>query len=501
MKRNVLDFFENSCHAFPDGIAFSDEKNRVKYSEAHLKTKSIGTFIAGKGYSNRAVLVLMDKSAEALITYFGVVYSGNFYVPIDVKSPNERIEKIIDTVDPCLIISDHELLDKAGSLEAECEVISYSDIESNGIDDELLDSIRKKTIDTDPVYALFTSGSTGIPKGVVCCHRSVIDYTYWLLATFGFNEKTIFGNQTPFYFSMSVLDIYASIGAGAELSIIPKTLFSFPPSLVEYLNEKKINTIYWVPTALCALTNKDFLDRVELPYLKKVLFAGELMPMKHLNIWRRNLPNALFANLFGPTEITDIGLFYIVDREFDDNEMLPIGKTCDNVGAFILDENDKQITDDRIGELCFRGSYLALGYYNDFQKTATCFTQNPLNSVYPEIIYRTGDLVSINEYDEYVFHGRKDHQIKHLGHRIELGEIEAAASSIQEVMINACIYDKDEDKLILYYSGSIDEVEVRKNLVSSLPVYMVPNEYHKIEKMPLNMNGKIDRKQLQKMKG
>ena len=496
MIKNILDCFENSCRLFPDKIAFSDENKSVTYSEALFISKAIGTFIAGKKVSNRAVIVAVDKSVDALLSYLGVVYSGNFYVPVDVKSPDERILKIMEVVSPCLVISSAKEYDRAQKWDSICEVVCYDDIDPGVIDDDLLSELRCRSIDTDPVYALFTSGSTGIPKGVVCCHRSVLSYSEWLIDTFGFNESTIFGNQTPFYFSMSVLDIYASIRAGAELNVIPKSLFSFPLSLVEHLNKKKIDTIYWVPTALCSLTNKGFLDRVELPYLKKVLFAGELMPMKHLNIWRKNLPDALFANLFGPTEITDIGIYYIVDREFDDNETLPIGKACENVGVLVLDEDNKPIYDDRVGELCIRGSFLALGYYNNEQKTSESFIQNPLNNSYPDIIYRTGDLVSINERNEYVFHGRKDHQIKHTGHRIELGEIETAVSAIEGVMINACIHRERDDKLLLYYTGETDEDTIRKKLVMLLPSYMIPNEYHKLSQMPLNMNGKIDRKKL-----
>lgn len=497
MTKNVLQMLEKTVELYPDKIGFSDEKGGLKYSDILHRAKAIATRINKEGVNKEAIAILMDKSKEMLVSFLAVMYSGNFYVPIDNEMPNDRIEKIFAVVKPRLVIADVNNKEKVGLIANYDKVLIYDDLIDEDVDDQVLLDIRNKSIDTDPVYALFTSGSTGIPKGVICCHRSVIDYADWLVDTFNFNSSTIFGNQTPFYFSMSVLDIYATIRSGAELKIIPKKLFAYPTKLLEYLNTMQINSIYWVPTALCIVANLNALEKIKLPFLKNILFAGEAMPTKQLNVWRKYLPNALYANLFGPTEITDIGIYYIVDRELSDNESVPIGKACDNVDYLILNENNEEVTKGEKGELCIRGSFLAMGYYNNPEKTNQVFVQNPLNKHYPEIIYKTGDLVSLNENNELLYHGRKDFQIKHRGNRIELGEIENAVNSIPNMEMCACIYDSEKEKIVLFYqSTGISFKDIRSHVSEKIPSYMIPNVMILLENMPKNQNGKIDRKQL-----
>ncbi len=502
MIKNVLQMLENSAHRVPNNIAFSDESGALTYSEAIKLSRSLGTKLAQTGIQKRAVAVLMNKSKEMLISFFGIIYSGNFYIPIDTEMPNDRIAKIFSTVNPIAVITDKKNSEKALQLAETVntlgDIVDYDEAVNTSYDEIPLQKIREKSIDTDPVYALFTSGSTGIPKGVICCHRSVIDYAHWLIETFPIDSTTVFGSQTPFYFSMSVLDIYAAIISGAELHIIPQKLFAFPALLLEHVNETKINTIYWVPTALSIVANMRVLEKIELPNLKTILFAGESMPNKQLNIWRKYVPNAIYANLFGPTEITDIGLYYIVDRDFSDDEPLPIGRECDNVDAIILNlDGTAGVAEGETGELCIRGSFLSMGYYDNPEKTAEAFIQNPLNTHYPELIYRTGDLVSINEYGEMMYHGRKDFQIKHKGNRIELGEIENAASAVPGIEMCACIYDTEKERIVLVYQGKdVTTQLIRNTMKKSVPSYMLPNVMLEVSVMPKNQNGKIDRKAL-----
>lgn len=500
MNKNVLQMFEKAAELYPEKNAFSDYNGSLSYEESVYKAKAIGTHLAKMNVRNRAVAILQEKERMALVSFMGVVYSGNFYVPIDSKMPDERIRKIFDIVSPCAVLCDEANYERARKLVKDEKVILATDAMQESIDEEMLGFIRKKAIDTDPVYALFTSGSTGVPKGVVCCHRSVIDYADWLIDTFNFDENTVFGNQTQFYFSMSVLDIYATIRSGAELHIIPQELFTFPIKLLEYMNQVKVNTVYWVPTALCVVANLRALDKIEMPYLKKILFAGEAMPNKQLNIWRKHLPDVLYANLFGPTEITDIGIYYIVNREFADDEPLPIGNTCDNVDALILDESGKEVGQGEMGELCIRGSFLGLGYYDNPEKTAEVFIQNPCNPHYPEMIYKTGDLVSINSFGEFMYHGRKDFQIKHRGNRIELGEIETAIGGIDGVESSVCIYDEKKSRILCFYVGTqVPEENLLAELEKKVPEYMIPNQIFQLAYLPNNANGKIDRKHLKEV--
>lgn len=288
---------------------------------------------------------------------------------------------------------------------------------------------------------------------------------------------------------------------GAKLVVIPKQLFSFPVKLIEFMNEARINTIYWVPSAMNMIANFKALDEHRLPFLKTVLFAGEAMPTKQLNYWRRHLSaDTLYANLFGPTETTDIAVYYIIDRDFRDDEPIPIGHACRNCDVFVLKEDDTLAGADEEGELCVRGSFLASGYYDNPEKTGEVFVQNPLNTHYRDMIYKTGDLVKYNDRGELVYITRKDFQIKHQGYRIELGEIETAVSAVSRVHECACIYDLERKLIIIYCSGqNLTSKDILLGVRDRLPKYMLPNKMFFLENMPHNANGKIDKKMLQKI--
>ncbi len=490
----VTDYLDDAVLHYPHKIGFVDSSETKSFEDFRNNSYAIASAIIQKEIFKRPIAIYLDKSIKCLCSFMGVVYSGNFYTPLDVAMPLERIRRICDVLDPVYIITD-----KAhGGIVSQLDIplILLDDI-SDCFDLNAIMKVREKIIDTDLVYALFTSGSTGIPKGVVISHRSVITYMEWSTEAFGFNETTVFGNQTPFYFSMSVLDIYQTLKCAATLVIIPKSLFSFPSELLDFMYNKDINTIYWVPSALCQVANLKALNNPEkIRKLHSILFAGEVMPTRQLNMWRNTLPNAMYANLFGPTEVTDICSYYILNRDLENSESVPIGRACDNMALLILNENNKEVKKGEIGELCARGSSLAFGYYNCPEKTKEVFVQNPLNESYPEIIYRTGDLVYINDLDEIIYVSRKDFQIKHMGYRIELGEIETAVSSLDEIQRACCLYDNDKSRIVLFYAGNIETTDVKKTLKTLLPRYMMPNDYYKMDVLPLNLNGKIDRQKL-----
>lgn len=498
--KNVLEFLESNAKLYPKKVAFIDEFNSITYSILLEQSKRIGSTLLSVNTIKKPIAIFLDKGVSVISAMFGIVYSGNFYTVIDSEMPLERVKKIFSTLNPVAILTDAKHFEalKAEGFENICLI---EDALENSIDEKSLETIRNIQIDTDPLYALYTSGSTGIPKGALLNHRNVIAYSQWAVDTFNINESTIFGNQTPFYFSMSVTDIYSTIRAGATLVIIPKLFFSFPIKLVEFMNEKKINTIYWVPSAISIVSNYKLFDIVKPQYLKTVLFAGEVMPTKQLNYWINNLAsNILFANLYGPTETTDICTYYVVNRKFSDDEPLPIGTHCDNCNVFIVNNEGELAKEEQEGELFVRGSFLAAGYYNNSEKTAEAFVQNPLNSSYPEICYKTGDLVKLNENGEIMYICRKDYQIKHMGYRIELGEIETAASSLERMKECACVFDEENDKIVLFYSAAkTKDEEIMSYLSKKLNSYLLPNKLVKMSKLPHNQNGKIDRKELKKL--
>lgn len=502
MKNSVLPWFDETAKRLPNKLALQDISGNITYQEYRSKSLAIAYKIVelNKGEMKKPVVVYLEKGKEVLVSFMGVAYSGCFYSPIDTEMPPSRVNKILEVLKPEIVITTNKLKTNFEKFNFYGSYIIYEETICSEEDETAVKPYTEKIVDTDLLYVLFTSGSTGVPKGVSICHRSVIDYIDWVTETFNITQKDTFGNQAPFYFDNSILDIYSCMKMGATLNIIPKKLFFQPVPLLEYIKYNKINTIFWVPSALIVVSKLKAFRNVDLSdTLKRVLFCGEVMPNKQLNIWRKFLPNVTYANLYGPTEITDACTYYIVDREFSDDEPLPIGIPMSNTDILVLNDEDKLVTDDEVGELCVRGTSLAMGYYNNPEKTRSAFVQNPLNKAVPEIIYRTGDLVRYNEYREIIYISRKDFQIKHLGHRIELGEIETAISSLEEVTLNCCLYDEKNQRIVLFVDAQVDRDYIKERIEKLVPEYMIPGKVIYLENMPINANGKIDRIKLKEL--
>ena len=497
MCRNILEYLEESAKKYPDKVAFDDDKSTVSFGGLMARARALGSVLAEKELARRPAAVFLPKGCDCITAFMGVVYAGGFYCPIDTAMPSERISMIFDTLKPSVIITSQKYSGKISTISENAEIVILEEAQHAEIDSAALSAIRRGMVDADPLYVLFTSGSTGVPKGVLISHRGVIDYIEWVVSKFNIDNGHIFANQAPFYFDNSILDIYCTLKCGASTVILPQKKMMFPKDLIEYLNEKNVNIIFWVPSLLCNVADMRALDVVRPKYLSKVLFCGEVMPNKQLNIWRKALPDALYANLYGPTEITDVCTYYIVDREFSDDEPLPIGVPCENTRVLVLDDNGREVASGESGELCIAGTCLALGYYNDFERTSKVFTQNPLNSSYEEKIYHTGDIVKYNSCGELMYLSRKDFQIKHMGHRIELGEIETAMGSIPEVDSCACVYDDDRKQICVFFTGNMtDKPAIIAALKKRLQAYMIPARYFRLKALPHNLNGKVDRREL-----
>ncbi len=497
MQNNVLDYLDDIVEKKPDKIAFANESEGYTFKQVYDSACAIGSFFHAAGCYKKPVLVFMEKHPKTIMAFFGIIKAGCFYVPIDAEMPESRINLIIDNCKPDYIICDDSTIEKVENFAFNGTCLKYDDIVSTAIDYDALALIHEKALDVDPIYIVFTSGSTGVPKGVAACHRSVIDYIEQLSEVMGFNEDTVFGNQTPLYFDACLKELYPTLKFGATTYIIPHQLFAYPVKLVEFLNEKKINTICWVVSALTMISAFNTFDVVKPEYLTNIAFGSEVFPRKQYDLWRATLPNCRFTNLYGPTEGTGMCCYFKCDRDLSDDEAIPVGRPFKNTQILLLDEEGK--LSDKEGEMCIRGTSVTLGYYNNPEKTAESFVQNPLNQAYPEIIYKTGDIGRYNDHGELVFVSRKDYQIKHMGHRIELGEIEANVNLVEGVRMCGCIYDDNRDKIVLYYVGDIERGPLMTALKDKVPRYMLPNKMIQLEALPFTANGKIDRKKLKEI--
>ena len=497
MHSHVLSDLYRVVNEKPDKIAYSDGENNLTFRDVFVQSRSIGSYMHERGIYKKPIVIFMKKSPQEVTAFFGTVAGGNFYVPVDEEMPVGRIQMILDNVKSPLIICDDTTEENARSFRVkDCGIKRYDDLIGTKVNDTALDEIYHKAIDTDPIYIVFTSGSTGIPKGVVACHRSVRDYIEQLSEILQFGENTIFGNQAPLYFDACLKEIYPTLKFGATTYLIPKRCFSIPVSLVEFLNTYHINTICWVVSALTMVSAFGTFETVRPKYLHTVAFGSEVFPVRQFRLWREALPEASFTNLYGPTETTGMCCYYRVEKEFEENEVIPIGRPFPNREILLLTENGEPVPAGGQGEICIRGTALTHGYYNDWDRTQASFVQNPLNRAYPELIYKTGDIGRYNEAGELCFVSRKDYQIKHMGHRIELGEIEVNVNMIAGVKMAACVFDDEKKRIVLCYLGNITEKDLILEMKQKLPRYMLPNRTIRLEEMPFTANGKIDRNAL-----
>ena len=499
MIRNILDYLEQSAIHYPDKIAFADETSACTYKELRRTAKSVGTKLTNYVPPRSPVPVFMEKRVETIYAFLGAVYAGCFYVLLDPKLPSERLKQILQTLQSEVLVLHPDYEKQFKTLEYEGNVVNILEAVQEEEDAVLLEAIREQRLDIDPLYAIFTSGSTGIPKGVLVSHRSVIDFMEEFVEIFEITDKDVIGNQAPFDFDVSVKDIYSTLKTGATMQIIPKKLFSFPTKLLDYLDEREITTLIWAVSALCIVTTLKGLEYKVPQKVNKIIFSGEVMPIKHLNEWKKYLPDALYANVYGPTEITCNCTYYIVDREFQPGESLPIGQPFPNEKVFLLDEENQLVREaGKKGEICVSGTALSLGYYRNPEQTEKVFVQNPLNEKYLEPIYRTGDMAYYGHDGYLYFASRKDFQIKHMGHRIELGEIELAMELAEGIRRACCAYDESENKIVAFYEGEAEKQQIVRALGKKLPAYMIPNVWVKLDRLPITKNGKIDRKKMLK---
>lgn len=501
---NILWSLEQTAEKYEDRVAVSDVNQEMTWKGLVKKAQVIGAELSKKVQPGNPIPVLLEKSSETLAVMLGIVYAGCFYVPVNPMNPAERLRKIMEKLEPEVIISDEkgkEQLAAVGVGLEEKVIGPETLLPTTGTDlseeqRSRLEQIQGQWKETDALYGIFTSGSTGTPKAIVVSHGAASRFIRHFTEIFEITSEDVIGNQAPFDFDVSVKDIYSSIMTGAQLVLIPKEYFSTPPRLLDYLCDKKVTNLTWAVSALTLVSALKGLNYRVPESVKRVMFSGEAMPPKQLRIWQEKLPDAKFVNLYGPTEITCNCTYFPIERQYEDSEKIPAGKAFPGRRVILVDEEGKQVTEPGVqGEICSAGESLANGYYKEPEQTAEKFVLYPVDGT-EQRMYRTGDLGSYDEEGNIVFAGRKDFQIKHMGYRIEPGEIEAAIGALPEIHACVCIYLETTDEILLFYQGKIKQEALSAAVSGKLPAYMRPNKFIRIRQMPYNSNGKVDRKLL-----
>lgn len=499
MMKNIIEYLEQSARDYGDKTAIIDGDRQITFSQLECSSMAIASGLCGYVEPKHPLLIWMDKSIECIEAFLAAARAGCFYVPVDIKLPYTRVRHIVDKLGATVVLTRHG--DRIPQeLSDACSILYIEALRESDPCAAELARRRSMTLDIDPLYAVFTSGSTGIPKGILTTHRALISFIDEIGEKFHFSDKDVLASQIPFYFDACTKDIYLTMKYGCTMCLIPQKLFMLPLQLVEFLNKNRVTRIIWVPSLLSMLANFKVFEKKKPLYLESVFFVGEAMPAKQYNIWKRNLPDVQYVNLYGSTEVTGSSMYYIIDRELDDSDIIPIGRPFDNMDVLLLDAENTLIDEPNVpGEICIRGASLSLGYFREPEKTREVFVQNPLQTNYFDLIYRTGDIGRYNERHELVYVCRKDYQIKRMGRRIELGEIDAALTGVEGIDRACCLFDDESQTLIAVYEGSIDPLTIKKQIRDILPAYMLPNVFEHMESLPLNPNGKIDRVKLKTM--
>jgi D-alanine--poly(phosphoribitol) ligase subunit 1 len=494
MQKLAIEYLKKTKNQFPEKTAIIDSGQGITFSELWRSSLSLAYWINAEfNIINQPILVNLPKSIDAIIALLAIQLSGNIYVPLDIETPAKRKTKILKSLG-----SDWVLEHIAGQLSLAGKNFLKYDTTDTGMEHSVLNKLStRKSI--DPLYIIFTSGTTGTPKGVTISNASVIDYIDWAIETYSVTEAEIIGNQAPLFFDNSVLDLYLTFAKGCTLHLLSKDTLRFPADFGSYITNHKINFIFFVPSILTNLVALKIFEDYNLTCLKKILFAGETMPLNTLKLLNTNLPSALLSNLYGPTEITVDAIYWVFGEEIITLEEVPLGAPCANHRILFLDEQEKLVTaKDELAEICIAGPGIALGYWNDPDTTQQVFISNPEQR--EEIIYKTGDIGFKSSRDGLIYMtGRKDNQFKHNGYRIEAGEIENALSPF---VLQSCVfYDHDKKRILAFYTA--DKLKplpsFRTLLSETLPRYMIPHSFHKLIQFPTTPNGKVDRKALHKM--
>jgi amino acid adenylation domain-containing protein len=511
----------------PGAIALVMREEQVSYQQIEEASNRLARILKRTGCEKGdRVCLLMPKSPIAIISLIGILKADCAYVPLDISSPVSRLAMIVASCEPRCILITNSAMESLNNVLIEANLpytpvvgLMSGKVDASAVDGESF-TIRFSYNDLegesttplsycahseDLAHILFTSGSTGVPKGVMITHSNVIHFIEWAVGYFGINKEDRVSGHPPLHFDLSTFDIYGTFAAGAQMHLIPQELNLLPNKLASFIRDSGLTQWFSAPSVLNYMAKLDAVRHNDFPTLKRLLWCGEVFPTPALRHWMRRLPHVKFTNLYGPTEATIASSYYTLPQcPITDSDSIPIGSACAGEALLLLDADLNPVPQGEIGNLYISGVGLSPGYWRDQEKTDLAFIQNPLSATPNERIYRTGDLARVGDDGLFYFLGRADSQIKSRGYRIELGEIEMALNALGmtqdcavvaidrgefEGAIICCAYVPQEGK-------DVTQTLLRSSLSKKLPSYMMPARWISLKHMPLNVNGKYDRKKL-----
>ena len=522
MAHLLWHYLRDSAARYPDRPAVQHEDDVVTYRQLDERSSALASALGAHGVHRGDRLgMYMPKTTKAIIAMQGASKAGAAYVPIDPNAPARRAAYILGNCAVTGVVTTAQKLNQLREFLPEMPSLRIVVV----VDDaaaEPVDNVRVMpwseaiatavtphegvdSIENDPGYLLYTSGSTGAPKGVIISHRNSMAFVDWVGETFDVKPEDRLSNHAPLHFDLSVLDIYAALRSGACIVIVPEGKSSFPTELAKWIDEEKISIWYSVPSALTRMLLHGELGRFSYDALRIVFFAGEVFPVKYLSEVMPKFPRATFYNLYGPTE-TNVITWYEVPTELPKDRDISIGTSCRNTHTFAVTDKGTLAQVGEEGELYARGPTVMLGYWGLPEKTAQMLVDNPLQTSYREPVYRTGDIVVVEEDGNYRFLGRRDHMVKSRGYRIELGEIEQTIYQDERIKEAVVVAIPDEEigarlkAVVVPHPGmTVTRGELQAFCLKRLPRYMVPEEWRFEEELPRTSTGKADRQAVQKL--
>lgn len=499
MRANMLEYLEATARRLPDKIAFYDDRERMRFADLLDRAQRIGSRLAACAAPRTPVALLLDaRSIRNIPAMYGALYAGCAYAPLDVAMPPERLRLMLDLLKPAAMLADARGVKALQACGAEGEIIAYDEAERAEIDESRLSAIRRQASAFDPMSILYTSGSTGIPKGSIQSHFSYLNWTEATIEVYGLTEDTVLGNQSPFFYANSILEVFPPVALGATVYLLPAGVLSFPKKLIDCLNEQRVTAFCMTPSSFIGVVNAGVLQPNCLPHLKWGIMSGESMPWLPLKAWMDATPNADWWHFYGSTEMFSVAVGKVAAGH-QAGDRLPVGKPFSMAHILFVDENGDELPAGEAGEMLVSSPWISCGYHRDAARTAEAWVVDPLGRGWHERFYRGGDIGYLREDGQLMVLGRRDAQIKHMGYRMEIGEVEAALRRISGWQDGCVLFDGARDKLWCFYTGALDEKQIRAGLKGQLARYMLPDEYVHLDAMPLTATMKTDRMALKRM--